>query len=126
MAYYLKYWEEFYRKYIVPATEHAPDLWRDVRDRLKNNSLKASSTEQSHRLDTFVECLKKEPKNLKAAQPVRIDETSYTSGKVVLRVLTGSNQSYLNGTGMDIEELVKAELKARRIKKEVPKDASLL
>lgn len=65
-------------------------------------------------------------KKLEGAQPVQIDETSYTSGKVVLRVLTGSNQSYLNGTGMDIEELVKAELKARRIKKEVPKDASLI
>ena len=65
-------------------------------------------------------------KKLEGAQPVRIDETSYTSGKVVLRVLTGSNQSYLNGTGMDIEELVKAELKARGIKKEVAKDASII
>lgn len=127
MVYFLRYWKEFYDQSIVPAKAYAPDLWCEVRDRLKNSSLKASSEEQSHRLEKFVECLKKEPKNLKAAQPVGIDETSYTSGKVVLRVLTGSNQSYLHGTGMDIEELVKAELKARGIKKkEVAKDASLI
>ena len=126
MVYYLKYLEEFYNGCILPAKAYAPDLWREVLDRLKNNSLKASRTEQSHRLDKFVECLNKEPKNLKAAQPVGIDETSATSGKVVLRVLMGSNQSYLNGTGMDIEELVKAELKARGIKKEVAKDASII
>ena len=88
--------------------------------------MKASNVKQSHRHEKFVECLKKEPKNLKATKSVGIDETSYTSGKIVLRVLTGSNQSYLNGTGMDIEELVKAELKARGIKKEVAKDASII
>jgi len=70
--------------------------------------------------------MKNEEKNLKATQPVGIDETSYTSGKVRLKVLTQNNQSYLKGTGMEITDLVQAELKARGIEKEVDKDASLV
>ncbi len=70
--------------------------------------------------------MKNEEKNLKATQQVGIDETSYTSGKVRLKVLTQSNQSYLKGTGMEITDLVQAELKVRGIEKEVDKDDSLV
>jgi len=127
MASILRHWEEFRNKNIVPAKEFAPELWTEIRDKLKDKSSKASSAEQMTRLERFEECMKNnEPRNLKATRPVGIDETSYTSGKVRLKVLTLSNQSYLKGTGMEITDLVQAELKVRGIEKEVDKDASLI
>lgn len=126
MALFIDYWTDFYNEKVLPAKEFAPGLWTDVRGRLANNSMKSSCTEQLHRLEKFEECLEKEPKYTKTTKPVGIDETSRTSGKVVLKILTKSNQTYLRGTGMDIESLVQAELKARDLEKKVDKEASLV
>ena len=117
MASILRHWEEFCNKNIVPAKEFAPELWTEICDKLKDKSSKASSAEQMTYLERFEECMThNEPRNLKATRP----------GKVRLKVLTLSNQSYLKGTGMEITDLIQAELKVRGIEKEVDNDASLI
>jgi hypothetical protein len=126
MVLLINYWTDFYNEKVLPAKEFAPDLWMDVRDRLANTSTKSSYTEHHHHLEMFEKCLENEPKYTKTTKPVGIDETSRTSGKVILKILTNSNQTYLRGTGMEIESLVQAELKARDLEKKVEKQASLV
>jgi hypothetical protein len=66
MASILRHWEEFYDNNIVPAKEFAPELWKEIREKLKDKSSKASSAEQLSHLERFEECLKNEEKNLLA------------------------------------------------------------
>ena len=70
--------------------------------------------------------MENKPKYTKTTKPVGIDETSQTSGKVILKILMSSNQTYLRGTGMEIESLVQAELKACNLEKKVEKQASIV
>lgn len=126
MALFIDYWEAFYNDKVLPAKEFAPDLWFTVRDRLASSSMKASYTEQQSRLEKFEECLKQGPKYMKATRPVGIDETSRTSGKVLLNVLTKSNQTYLKGTGIEIVGIVEAELTARGLEEKVEKGSNLV
>ncbi len=102
-----------------------PELWKSVRGRLSNGSMKASNTEKLRRIKSFNESLKKEAKMVKAVQPMGIEQTVHTARAVSLNIFTGTNNQHLTGTNMTIEKLVDAELRARGLDKEVDKEASL-
>ncbi len=118
----------FTREFLMKANrgrQMQPELWKTVRSRLSNGSMKASNTEKLRRMKSFNESLKKEAKSVKAIQPMGIEQTVYTARAVSLNILTRTNNQHLTGTNMTIETLLDAELRARGADKEVDKEASL-
>ena len=75
-------------------------------------------------MSKFRDNLKREPKNLKALQPMGIEQTVLTSGAVKLGIFMTSNSKYFKGSGMTIDGLLWAEFEARSI--EVSSSASLI
>jgi len=124
LALFHEFANEFFKN-ADEAKRFAPELWKSVRARFNNGSMKASNTEKLCRIEKFNESLKKQPKNVKAVQPMGIEQTVHMLAKVKLSILTKSNNSYLRGTGMDIEDLVKAELEARGLDTTIDKASSL-
>ena len=126
MTYFQRFAKKFFKK-ADKAKRFKPELWTSVRDRLSNGSVKASNMERLNRMKQFHESLKKKPKNLKAAQPKGIEQTSSTSGAVKLGIFTHTNNTYLHGTGMSVDGLIDAELEVRcLLGNNVQEESSLL
>ena len=116
--------KEFFKNADNARALH-PHLWKSVRDGLKDGTLKASNKEQLSRMSKFRDNLKREPKNLKALQPMGIEQTVLTSGAVKLGNFVSTNdKKYFKGSGMTVAGLLHAELEARGI--EFTSSASLI
>jgi hypothetical protein len=102
-----------------------PELWKTVRSRLSNGSMKASNTEKLRRIKRFNESLKKEVKTVKAVQPMGIEQTVHTARAVLLNIFARTNDQYLAGSNFTVEMLLDAELRVRGLEKELDKEASL-
>ena len=105
--------DRFFKK-VEEAKAHAPDLWKTVRQRLSNGSMKASNNERLNRMRTFHKSLKKAPKTVKAVQPMGIEQTVHTSNAVQLSLLANTKNKFLPA-GMSIEGILQAELDARNL-----------
>jgi hypothetical protein len=75
-------------------------------------------------MNKFRENLTREPKNLKALQPMGIKQTVLTSGALKLSIFMTSNSNYFKGSSMTIDGLLRAEFEARGI--EFTASASLI
>ena len=115
--------KEFFKNADNARALH-PHLWKSVRDGLKDGTLKASNKEQLSRMGKFRDNLTREPKNLKALQPMGIEQTVLTLGAVKLSIFMTSNSKYFQGSGMTIDGLLRAEFEARGI--EFTSSASLI
>jgi hypothetical protein len=124
MTLFLQFANKFFKN-VDKAKAFAPELWKSVRDRLRNGSLKASNTERLRRIKNFTDSLKKKPKNVKAILPTGIEQTVHTARAVKLNILTSSNNKYLTGSSMTIEDLLQDELMARGLAKSVEETSNL-
>ena len=105
--------DRFFKK-VEKAKAYAPDLWKSVRQRLSNGSVKASNRERLNRMRTFHDGLKKAPKTTKAVQPMGIEQTVHTSNAVQLSLFANTKNKFLPA-GMSIEGILQAELHARNL-----------
>lgn len=87
LALFHEFANEFFKN-ADEAKRFAPELWKSIRARLNNGSMKASNTEKLCRIEKFNESLKKQPKNVKAVQPMGIEQTVHMLAKVKLSILT--------------------------------------
>ena len=120
--------QTFTKEFLTKADkgrQMQPELWKSVRGRLSNGSIKASNTEKLRRIKSFNESLKKEAKTVKAVQPMGIEQTVHTARAASLNIFTSTNNQHLTGTNMTVEKLLDAELRARGLDKELDKEASL-
>ena len=83
------------------------EKWKEINRKLSSSKHKASTVERNKSMERFEKSLAKPWKILKAEMPAGVDKTARVNGGMYLRLLTKKN---------NMEEVVHAEMKARKIK----------
>ncbi len=104
---FLQFLEKFCEEADAAKEEIGCDTWKKISKNLGKGDTKASAKERSDKLKKFEKDLTQKRKENKAELPKGIDVTVALDGKILLRILTKSNNFELE---------VDAEMKARDIK----------
>ena len=104
---FFEFLDEFFKDADKARQMFGKEKWKEVNKQLSSSKHKASTVERNRRIDVFEKSLAKPWKILKAEMPAGVDKTARVNGGMYLRLLTKKN---------DMEEIVHAEMKVRRIK----------
>ena len=104
---FFEFLDDFFKDVDAARQMFGKEKWKVINAKLSSSKHKASTVERNKSMERFEKSLAKPWKILKAEMPAGVDKTARVNGGMYLRLLTKKN---------NMEEVVHAEMKARKIK----------